>query len=52
MEPNKLESNVIKLRCVVVTSKGKGPKKIKLTKLSSCLIIPNYFYDSRKFNKV
>jgi hypothetical protein len=50
--PNKIEKNVIKLRCVTVNHKEKGASIIKLSKLSSCLIVPNYFYDARRFDKM
>ena len=38
---------VLKLRCVEIYVKDK--RIIKLTDLSSCLLIPNYFYDFRHF---
>ena len=52
VKPNKILNKVIKLRCVNVKISDKGPRKIKLTKLSSCLIVPNFFYDFRRFEKV
>ena len=52
VKPNKIENKVIKLRCVDVVMKGNKPNIVKLTKLSSCLIIPRYFYDSRRFDKI
>lgn len=39
---------IIKLRCVNLTV-SKKLRKISLTKNTSCLIIPNYFYDYRCF---
>lgn len=52
-KPNKIENEVIKLRCVNVENRdGDKPRVIKLTELSSCLLIPNYFYDARRFEKM
>jgi len=51
-QPSAIMSNVIKLRCVDVNTKNDKFRTIKLTRLSSCLILPKYFYDSRKFNKL
>lgn len=50
--PNKIENNVIKLRCVDVKFKKKGANQITLTNMSSCLLVPSYFYDARRFNKL
>ena len=48
-QPNKsLQNNIIKLRCVEIYVKEKA-RVIKLTKFSSCLLIPRYFYDHRHF---
>lgn len=44
-----LQNNIIKLRCVEIYIKDKGNRIIKLTKYSSCLLIPRYFYDHRHF---
>ncbi len=53
VKPNKILGKVIKLRCCNVTHKKKSDHRlIKLTPLSSCLIIPDYFYNSRKFINV
>lgn len=47
-KPNDTMLNkVLKLRCVEIYVKEK--RIIKLTNLSSCLLIPNYFYDHRHF---
>lgn len=53
-KPNKIEDQVIKLRCVNVNVNNKPGKSrvIKLTELSSCLLIPKYFYDARRFDKI
>ena len=51
--PNKIEREVIKLRCVdVVFCKEEDRRVIKLTSMSSCLLVPGYFYDARKFEKI
>lgn len=50
--PNNIENSVIKLRCVNVSSKKKSAYQIKLTPYSSCLLVPGYFYDARKFSKI
>ena len=50
--PNHIENSVIKLRCVNVEYKKNKPNVIKLTSLSSCLLVPEYFYDARKFKKL
>jgi len=50
--PNNIENSVIKLRCVNVTIKKNKPNQIKLTPFSSCLLVPGYFYDARKFQKL
>lgn len=50
--PNNIENNVIKLRCVNVQIKKNKPSIIKLTSFSSCLLVPHYFYDARKFQKI
>lgn len=39
------------MRCVNVTINKKKPNVIKLTSFSSCLLVPSYFYDARKFEK-
>lgn len=49
--PNKIENNVIKLRCINAIVKKNKPIRIKLTNFSSCLLVPSYFYDARKFEK-
>lgn len=51
-KPNKIENEVIKLRCVNVNIKSGKARVIKLTELSSCLLIPKYFYDARRFEKI
>lgn len=52
VSPNNIENSVIKLRCVNVTIKKNKPNQIKLTNFSSCLLVPPYFYDARKFQKL
>lgn len=44
---NTMVNKILKLRCVEIYVKEK--KIIKLTNLSSCLLIPSYFYDYRHF---
>ena len=45
VKPNKaLLNKIVRLRCVEIRN-----KKIILTKRSSCLILPTYFYDNLKF---
>ena len=39
------------MRCVNVTMNKKKPNVIKLTSFSSCLLVPPFFYDARKFEK-
>ena len=45
-KPNQIVGSVIKLRCVNVKYNSSKPNNIELTNLSSCLLIPDYFYDS------
>ena len=48
IKPNDTMLNkILKLRCVEIYVKEK--RIIKLTNMSSCLLIPNYFYDYRHF---
>ena len=51
--PSLKPNNIIKLRCVEVTvTRGKEvTRTIKLTNLSSCLLIPTFSYDYRQFDK-
>ena len=49
--PKNVTNKILKLRCVNITpnsNKDKTPE-LSFTKMSSCLIIPPYFYDYRKF---
>lgn len=48
--PVLVKDDVIKLRCVNVIFTPEG-RIIQLTKNSSCLIIPDYFFDVRLFHK-
>jgi len=48
--PVLVKDDVIKLRCVNVIFTPEG-RIIQLTKNSSCLIIPDHFFDARLFNK-
>lgn len=48
--PLLIKNDVIKLRCVNVIFSEEG-RLIELTKNSSCLIVPDYFYDAQLFNK-
>jgi len=48
--PVLVKEDVIKLRCVNVIFTPEG-RIIQLTKNSSCLIIPDHFFDARLFNK-
>ncbi len=50
--PQKIKNEIIKLRCVNIKLNKNKPNEIKLTQLTSCLLIPKYFYDSRKFLKM
>jgi len=48
-------NQIIKLRCVIVTvevaASGSTSRHIKLSNLSSCLLLPNASYDYRQFDK-
>jgi len=48
--PVLVKDDVIKLRCVNVIFTPEG-RIIQLTKNSSCLIIPDYFFDAKLFSK-